>query len=142
MARGKKVAMNLEEVQQLRAQGTTAAAIARRLGIPVTTLKSHLQRAQALDVPNVHNCPPAPRSTDVYIGIPPTDVADFQAMLAWWRRRQHLLAASQEAPADTERWTLHVEKPFIQRVKAEADAEHVTVTELINRIIRHYYQRV
>jgi Ribbon-helix-helix protein, copG family len=43
-------------------------------------------------------------------------------------------------PAPTERWTLHIERPFIARIKAEAEAEHVTVTEVINRIIRHYYE--
>jgi hypothetical protein len=43
-------------------------------------------------------------------------------------------------PAPTERWTLPIERPFIARIKAEAEAEHVTVTEVINRIIRHYYE--
>jgi hypothetical protein len=61
-------------------------------------------------------------------------------MLAWWRRRKHLLAHANDAPAPTERWTLHVERPFIARIKAEAEAGHVTVTEVINRIIRHYYE--
>jgi hypothetical protein len=45
-----------------------------------------------------------------------------------------------ESPAPTERWTLHIEKPFIEKIKAEAEAEHVTVTEIINRIIRYYYE--
>ena len=31
------------------------------------------------------------------------------------------------------------EKLFIEKIKAEAEAEHVTVTEVINRVIRHYY---
>jgi predicted DNA-binding ribbon-helix-helix protein len=44
-----------------------------------------------------------------------------------------------KSPAPTERWTLHIEKPFIEKIKAEAEAEHITVTEIINRIIRHYY---
>jgi hypothetical protein len=59
--------------------------------------------------------------------------------LTWWRRRKHLLSLANETPADTERWTLHIETPFIAKIKAEAEAEHVTVTEMINRIIRHYY---
>jgi hypothetical protein len=33
---------------------------------------------------------------------------------------------------------LQVERPFIARVNAEA--KRVTVTEVINRIIRHYYE--
>jgi hypothetical protein len=68
-----------------------------------------------------------------------SDLADFQEVLAWWRKRKHLLGKANESPAPTERWTLHIEKPFIERIKAEAEAEHVTVTEVINRIIRHYY---
>jgi hypothetical protein len=59
-------------------------------------------------------------------------------MLVWWRRRTHLLAHANDAPAPTERWTLHIERPFTARMKAEAEAEHVTVTEIINRMIRHY----
>jgi hypothetical protein len=78
-------------------------------------------------------------ATNVHIDIPLADLADFQEVLAWWRKRKHLLTKANESPAPTERWTLHIEKPFIERIKTEAEAEHVTVTEVINRIIRHYY---
>jgi len=78
-------------------------------------------------------------AANVHIDIPLSDLADFQEVLAWWRKRKHLLSAANESPAPTERWTLHIEKPFIEKIKAEAEAEHVTVTEVINRIIRHYY---
>jgi hypothetical protein len=69
----------------------------------------------------------------------PAYLADFQEVLAWWRKRKHLLGGADDSPAPTDRWTLHIEKPFIEKIKAEAEAEHVTVTEIINRIIRHYY---
>ena len=65
--------------------------------------------------------------------------SSFPARLAWWRKRKHLLSTVNESPAPTERRTLHIEKPFIEKIKGEAEAEHVTVTEVINRIIRHYY---
>jgi hypothetical protein len=67
------------------------------------------------------------------------DYRYYLRVLEWWRKRKHLLSAANESPAPTERWTLHIEKPFIEKIKAEAEAEHVTVTEVINRIIRHYY---
>jgi hypothetical protein len=79
-------------------------------------------------------------ATNVHIDLPLADLADFRDLLAWWRRRKHLLAQANDAPAPTERWTLHIERPFITRIKAEAETEHVTVTEIINRIIRHYYE--
>ena len=78
-------------------------------------------------------------ATKVHIDIPLSDLDDFQEVLTWWRKRKHLLNTANESPAPTERWTLHIEKPFIEKIKAEAEAEHVTVTEIINRIIRHYY---
>jgi hypothetical protein len=79
-------------------------------------------------------------ATNVYIDLPLADLADFQEMLAWCRRRKHLLTQANDVPAAMERWTLHIERPFIACIKAEAEAEHVTVTKVINRIIRHYYR--
>jgi hypothetical protein len=78
-------------------------------------------------------------ATHVHIDIPLSDLADFQEVLAWWRKRKHLLTKAHASPAPTERWTLHIAKPFIEKIKAEAEAEPVTVTEVIHRIIRHDY---
>jgi hypothetical protein len=143
MARGQSVDIDLETAHRLKAQGVSTAEIARQLKLPVSTLKDHLKRtllAKTIDVYNsgsteVHKG----RAANVHIDIPLSDLADFQEVLAWWRKRKHLLSAANESPAQTERWTLHIEKPFIEKIKAEAEAEHVTVTEVINRIIRHYY---
>ena len=133
-------------------KGVPLRQIANRLKIPRSTLRDQLKRAllaQTTDVDirgptDVHTSGTTQvhsgGATKVHIDLPLADLADFQDMLAWWRRRKHLLAQANDAPAPTERWTLHIEKPFIARVKAEAEAEHVTVTEVINRIIRHYYE--
>jgi transcriptional regulator with XRE-family HTH domain len=152
MAQGKPPNGDLDAVRQLQAQGLSQRKIANQLGIPRSTLQDLLKRAspaKATDVDirgstDVHrsettNVHPG-GSTNVHIDLPLADLADFHEMLAWWRRRKHLLARANNAPAPTERWTLHIEQPFIARVKAEAEAEHVTVTEVINRIIRHYYE--
>jgi hypothetical protein len=143
MARGQSVEIDLDTAYRLKAQGTPTAEIARQLKVPVSTLKDRLKRSLPAKATDVYNS----SSTEVYKGgaanvhidIPLSDLADFQEVLAWWRKRKHLLSAANESPAPTERWTLHIEKPFIEKIKAEAEAEHVTVTELINRIIRHYY---
>jgi hypothetical protein len=149
MQRGKLI--DLTTVHQMLAEGLSKAEISRQLGVPVSTLKDRLKQALPTKATDVHNGSSTEvhsggttevykgGSANVHIDLPLSDMADFQEMLAWWRRRKHLLGQANEAPAPTERWTLHVEKPFIERVKAEAEAEHVTVTEVINRIIRHYY---
>jgi hypothetical protein len=141
MARGKFV--DMETALHLKAQGVSTAEIARQLKLPVSTLKDRLKRTLPAKTTDVYNG----GSTEVHKGgaanvpidIPLSDLADFHEVLAWWRKRKHLLNAANESPAPTERWTLHIEKPFIEKIKAEAEAEHVTVTEVINRIIRHYY---
>jgi hypothetical protein len=146
MARGKKsVAIDLEEAHRLKAEGIPTAEIARQLHLPVSTLKDHLKRPLPAKTTNVYNGSSTEvhkgGAAKVHIDIPLADMADFQEVLAWWRKRKHLLTQANESPAPTERWTLHIEKPFIERIKAEAETEHVTVTEIINRIIRHYYAR-
>jgi hypothetical protein len=147
--RGKLI--DLTTVHKMLADGLSKAEISRQLGVPVSTLKDRLKQSlpvKSTDVHNggsteVHNSGATEAykggSANVHIDLPLSDMVEFREMLAWWRRRKHLLGQANEAPAPTERWTLHIEKPFIERVKAEAEAEHVTVTEVINRIIRHYY---
>jgi DNA-binding transcriptional MerR regulator len=135
MARGQSVAIDLDTAHRLKAQGVPIAEIARQLKLPVSTLKDHLKRTLPAKTTDVYEGGAA----NVHIDIPLSDLADFQEVLAWWRKRKHLLNTANESPAPTERWTLHIEKPFIEKIKGEAEAEHVTVTEIINRIIRHYY---
>jgi hypothetical protein len=143
MARRKSVEVDLNTAHRLKSQGFSTAEIARQLKLPVSTLKDHLKRALPAKTTQVYNSGFTEVHTggaaNVHIDIPLSDLADFQEVLAWWRKRKHLLTKANESPAPTERWTLHIEKPFIEKIKAEAEAEHVTVTEVINRIIRHYY---
>jgi hypothetical protein len=145
MARGHPIEIDLDTAHRLKAQGMSAAEIARQLKLPVSTLKDHLKRPLPAKTTDVYKSGSTEVHTggaaNVHIDIPLSDLADFQEVLAWWRKRKHLLNAANESPAPTERWTLHIEKPFIEKIKAEAEAEHVTVTEVINRIIRHYYER-
>jgi hypothetical protein len=140
MARRK---VDLETAHHLKAQGLSTAEIARQLKLPVSTLKDQLKRTLPVKTTDVYKGGSTEvhsgGAANVHIDIPLSDLADFQEVLAWWRKRKHLLNTANESPAPTERWTLHIEKPFIEKIKAEAEAEHVTVTEVINRIIRHYY---
>ena len=143
MARRKSVEIDLDAARRLKTQGIPTAEIARQLKLPVSTLKDHLKRTLPAKTTDFYRGSPTEvhkgGAANIHIDIPLSDLADFQEVLAWWRKRKHLLTAANESPAPTERWTLHIEKPFIEKIKGEAEAEHVTVTEVINRIIRHYY---
>jgi transcriptional regulator with XRE-family HTH domain len=152
MVQGKPPDVDPDRVRQLQAQGLSQRKIADQLGIPRSTLQDLLKRAlpakttdvdirgsTEVDISRATKVHPG-GTTKVHIDLPLADLADFRELLAWWRRRKHLLTQANAAPAPTERWTLHIERPFIARIKGEAEAEHVTVTEVINRIIRHYYE--
>jgi hypothetical protein len=143
MARHKSMDIDLETAHRLKSQGVPTAEIARQLKLPISTLKDHLKRTLPAKTTNIYNGGSTQvhegGAANVHIDISLSDLADFQEVLAWWRKRKHLLSKANESPAPTDRWTLHIEKPFIEKIKAEAEAEHVTVTEIINRIIRHYY---
>jgi hypothetical protein len=120
MARRKSDEIDLDAAHRLKAQGSPTAEISRQLKIPVSTLKDHLKRPLPVKATDVYNG----GSTEVYKGgaanvhidIPLSDLADFQEVLVWWRKRKHLLSASNESPAPTERWTLHIEKPRFPRI--------------------------
>jgi hypothetical protein len=113
MARRK---IDLETAHRLKAQGIPTAEIARQLKLPVSTLKDHLKRTLPAKTTDVYKG----GSTEVYTGgaanvhidIPLSDLADFQEVLAWWRKRKHLLSAANESPAPTERWTVYVIAPL------------------------------
>ena len=143
MARGQSVEIDLNTAHRLKVQGIPTAETARQLNVPVSTLKDHLRQPFPAKATDVYKSGTTEvykgGATSVHIDVHLSDLADFQEVLAWWRKRKHLLSARNESPAPTERWTLHIEKPFIEKIKAEAEAEYVTVTEIINRIIRHYY---
>jgi hypothetical protein len=53
-----------------------------------------------------------------------------------WTRTQGTLEAR-----FTARQTYHVEKPFIRMIHWEAEAEGVSITEMVNRAIRMYFER-
>jgi hypothetical protein len=118
-------------------------SLARRIHHLMTTLKDRLVTPWPSRSTLVHTSHAAPvdvsHAPPIHVDIPLADLVEFQELLAWWRQRKYLLSLAAEAPAPTERWTLYIEKPFIERIKAEAEAERVKVTEVINRIIRHYY---
>src|SRR4029453_2317726 len=87
--------IDLETAHRLKAQGIPTAEIARQLKLPVSTLKDHLKRTLPAKTTDVYNG----GSTEVYKGgaanvhidIHLSDLADFQEVLTWWRKRKHLL---------------------------------------------------
>ena len=56
----------------------------------------------------------------------------LEAVLGWWRGRQEALQGPGE-DRTTERVTYHVQRQWIEAIKRQADVEHLTITQVINR---------
>jgi hypothetical protein len=148
-------------VERLLTQGLSLREIARRLAIPWTTFQRHWQQvqreasapiqAQVTEMPPrgrppaVDPSPPVRRRAgvpEVHPGLPPAlqaMQADLFDMVQWWRERQ-LRRVDPGGPRDTERWTVHVERQWIARVKEEAEAEGVPIMTVVNRALRRYFE--
>jgi hypothetical protein len=63
--------------------------------------------------------------------------SDFWEMIGWWREHK-LQRDYQSTPKETARQTFHVEKQFIRLIHDEAEAEGVSITEVVNRAFRTF----
>ena len=57
--------------------------------------------------------------------------SDFWEMIGWWRDRR-LKQVHASMPRDTARQTYHVERRYLNRIKEEAEAEGMSITEVVN----------
>src|SRR5438874_2515486 len=131
------------ELQQLVNEGLSQNEIARRTGIPRSTLRRRLEK---LGAHQVNIGVPNEGKPIVYQGtqIPnePTDTGDdLQEMLAWWRDRKHAIQTEEDAEQQTQRQTYHVQKRYIEAIKRAADLERVSIMEIVNRAFAHYFNQ-
>ena len=150
------------QVERWLAEGRSLRQIAQRLGLSWTTFWRQWQRLQQETTPPVHGevteLPPRPGPpavdtslpaptpsgppTQVHPGVPPELQGiqqDLLEVVAWWRERK-LQRVHPGPPRDTERWTVHVDKRWIEAVKQEADAERVPIMEIVDRAFRRYFE--
>jgi hypothetical protein len=150
------------QVERWLTQGLSLHKIADRLHIPWTTFWRQWQRLQREAAPPVHGevteLPPRPGPpvvdtslpapmpsgppVQVHPGVPPEWQGleqDLLEVVAWWRERK-LQRVDPGGPRDTERWTVHVDKRWIEAIKQEADAERVPIMEIVDRAFRRYFE--
>ena len=131
------------ELQDFLNQGLSQNEIARRTGIPRSTLKRRLEKFSTLEadlgvpeegVPYVHQGTQTPEQA--------TKTEDeLQEMLTWWRERKLAVQRKDDLEEETERKTYHVQKRYIEAIERAADLEHVSITEIVNRAFAHYFNR-
>ena len=158
------------QLSSLVAEGLSQNEIARRLGVPRSTIRNHLKKLE-LPVPYESPAPPPadgpdPQSTqsihDVYSesaeGIPDvytettqsipdvykdmlvTMMNDLQEVVVWWQERKATLQKASDATRETERTTFHVERRWIDAIRRQADLDGLTYTQIVNEAFRRYFE--
>ena len=143
--RGEPMAQDVDQKQlrKLLAEKLPQREIARRLNIARSTLQRMIKGMDA-EVPAQASAS-APGN-----GLPVVDTGkltpaeadaartDFWELIEWWRERK-LQRVYESTPRETARQTYHVETRFIRLIHREAEAEGVSITEVVNRAFRGYF---
>src|SRR5215216_7230265 len=138
-------AIDEKRVRRLLAQGKSQREIAQTLKIPRTSLQRLIKTLDGSS--SLHSLSPAPAISPPVVDtstLSPAELeavkADFWEMITWWRdRKLKLIQASTRR--DTQRQTYHVERRYIELIKYEAETEGVSITEVVNRALRAYFER-
>jgi hypothetical protein len=127
--------------EALRAQGLSERKAFEQMGVKRSTGQDALKRRQVVTIAptDVVLLPPsAPRDRSV-----PAVLEDLQGdlieMAMWWRDRKLRQAQPRQA-RDTVRWTIHVDRRWRDRVIELSDAERASITDVMDRIFREYFE--
>jgi hypothetical protein len=136
--------IDADTLQRLLDEGLSQREIARRLGIPRTTLQEYLKRQQVVPV---HRGTPTvlPRGGPPQVDLGPQTPAELRAITqdllevaAWWRTRK-MRRVDPGGPRETRRQTWHVAVEWIERVKEAAEVEGVSQAEIVDRAFRQFF---
>jgi transcriptional regulator with XRE-family HTH domain len=134
-----------KRLRRLLAQGKSQREIAQTLKISRTSLQRIIKNldgssslpplspAPAISPPVVDTSTLSPAELD-------TVKSDFWEMIQWWRDRK-LKVVQASTPRDTQRQTYHVERRYIELIKYEAETEGISITEVVNRALRTYFDK-
>jgi hypothetical protein len=134
-----------KRVRRLLAQGKSQREIAQALKIPRTSLQRLIKTLDGSSSLHPLSLAPALSPPVVDTGtLSPAELdavkSDFWEMITWWRDRK-LKAVQASTPRDTQRQTYHVERRYIELIKHEAETEGVSITEVVNRALRMYFEK-
>ena len=134
-----------EQLRKLLAEKLPQREIARRLNIARSTLQHIIKEMDApiasqASVSNSGNGLPVVDTGKLTPAEAEAVRADFWELIGWWRERR-VQRAQDSTPRETARQTFHVETRFIRLIHHEAEAEGVSITEVVNRAFREYFDK-
>ena len=132
-----------DKLRQLLKQGLSQSEIARCTGIPRATIR---QRIQALGTCEGHTrgrTPSSERLSALHRETPlPHELLeaweDLKEVQVWWRARKQALQTA-HSHQETQQQTYDVQTRYIAAIACVADAEGVSMMEIVNRAFQQYF---
>ena len=151
-------AQDLARVREAMDAGITGSrAIARRTNIPERTVRRRIQeialaraqgRAVVTQAPawqgppsDEHSAVPAVIVETPVVRFTSSELESLRAMLTWWQQREARAQQPEAHRQDLVRWTIYLAAPYKAAIEAEAEAERVSITTVINRAVASYLAR-
>ncbi len=139
------VEIDEKRLRRLLAQGKSQREIAQALKIPRSSLQRVIKNLDGSS--SVSPLSPVPAVSPPMVDtstLSPAELeavkSDFWEMIQWWRDRK-MKQVHKSVPRDLQRQTYHVERRYIELIKHEAEMEGVSITEVVNRALRMYFER-
>jgi hypothetical protein len=133
-----------KRLRKMLAEGKSQREIAQVLKIPRSSLQRLIKNLDGS--PSLSPLSPAPAISPPVVDtstLSPAELeavkSDFWEMIQWWRDRK-LKVVQASTPRDTQRQTYHVERRYIELIRHEADTEGISITEVVNRAFRTYFE--
>lgn len=130
---------NDTQLQALVAEGLSQTEIAKRLGIPRSTIRDRLKRLDQATLPpsippmstqGIHNI-----HTEMFQDM----MADLHELVLWWQERKASLHQVHDTSRETRRVTFFVEKRWEEAIRRQSDLDGVTYTQIVNEAFRQYF---
>jgi hypothetical protein len=128
------------QLSSLAAEGLSQTEIAKRLGLPRSTVRDRLKRLDLASVPNTTTAMSTQGIPHVYNDMLVTMMNDLQELVIWWQERKATLLQASDASRETERTTFHVERRWVEAIRRQADLDHLTITQVVNEAFRRYFE--
>src|SRR5262249_16823868 len=93
------------QLSSLPAEGLSQNEIAKRLGLPRSTVRDRLKKLDLASVPDITPSVSTQGIPHVYNDMLVTMMADLQEIVTWWQERKATLQKASDATRETERTT-------------------------------------
>lgn len=128
------------QLQALATEGLSPTEIAKRLGLPRSTVRDRLKKLEPATSPDTTVSVSTEGIPHVYNDMLVTMITDLQEVVIWWQERKAALHQASDASRKTERTTFHIEQRWIEAIRRQADLDHVTITQVVNEVFRQYFE--